>query len=145
MYLCSLCWESYDHDLEYCPKKSCQGGNVVYIDDDLVPVVVELNEKGYMTQYCCSGHAGSEVVDPSTYIMFVPQIKKELFTNLPAGFKLENAKEDDPVVIRARYKASTLLRTHAKVAKGIARLALWVEKLPPLNEDLLFEEEENPS
>ena len=139
-----MCWEPYDRDLDYCPKKSCDG-DVVEIDDDLVPVIVELNEKGYITEYCCSGHAGSEFVDPSTYIMFVPQVKKELFINLPAGFKLENATEDDSVVIRARYKASTVLRAHAKVAKGIAVLAKWVEKLPQLNEDLLFGEVKNPS
>ena len=28
---------------------------------------------------------------------------------------------------------------HAKVAKGIARLALWVDKLPPLDESILIE------
>jgi hypothetical protein len=132
-----MCWEPYDRDLDYCPKKSCDG-DVVEIDDDLVPIIVQLNEKGYLTEYCCSGHAGSEFVDPSTYIMFVPQVKKELFTNIPAGFKLENA-QDGSVVIRARYKASTLLRTHAKVARGIARLALWVDKLPPLDESISIE------
>jgi len=138
MFLCTICWEAYNRDLDYCPKKSCDG-EVVEIDDDLVPIIVQLNEKGYITEYCCSGHAGSEFVDPSTYIMFVPQIKKELFTNLPAGFKLENATEDDPVVIRAKYKASTVLRAHAKVARGIARLAYWVDKLPPLDESVLIE------
>ena len=56
MFLCTMCWETYDRDLSYCPKKSCDG-DVVEIDDDLVPVIVELNEKGYITEYCCSGHA----------------------------------------------------------------------------------------
>jgi hypothetical protein len=69
-----MCWEPYDRDLDYCPKKSCDG-DVVEIDDE--------------------------------------------------------------------YNPSKGLRTHAKVAKGIARLALWVDKLPPLDESISIEGIEN--
>jgi hypothetical protein len=135
-----MCWEPYDRDLDYCPKKSCDG-DVVEIDDDLVPIIVGLNEKGYITEYCCSGHAyvGSGDAYPRTYIKFAAPIRKELFPNLPSGFKIENA-QDGTAVLDAEYSTSKGLRTHAKVAKGIARLALWVNKLPPLDESVLIDE-----
>jgi len=113
---------------------------VVEIDDDLVPIIVQLNEKGYITEYCCSGHAyvGSGDEYPRTYIKFAAPIRKDLFPSLPFGFKIENA-QDGSVVIDAEYNPSKGLHTHAKVAKGIARLALWVDKLPPLDESISIE------
>jgi hypothetical protein len=82
---------------------------------------------------------GSGDAYPRTYIKFAAPIRKELFPNLPSGFKIENA-QDGTAVLDAEYSTSKGLRTHAKVAKGIARLALWVNKLPPLDESVLIDE-----
>jgi hypothetical protein len=139
MFLCNECWETYDRNHDYCPKKSCDG-EIFEVDDDIVPIIVALNEKGYITEYCCSGHTyvGSGYAYPRTYIKFAPPIRKELFPNPPAGFKIENA-QDGSAVLDADYNPAKGLRTHAKVAKGIAKLALWVNKLSPLDESILIE------
>lgn len=143
MYLCLVCWEAYSRELEYCPKKQCYG-DIINIDDDLVPIIVELNEKGYYTQFCCSGHSynGTEESHPRTYILFDGMIKLEYFPAPPSGFNIKN-ESDGRVVLDAEYHPNKVLRTHAKVAKGIAKLALWVDKLPYLDEDILFGEEIN--
>ena len=141
MFLCTGCWEAYDREMDYCPKKSCNGGDVVEVDDDLVPIIVQLNEKNYVTEFCCSGHVynGSWDTHPHTYIKFGRYIRRDFFPNLPAGFKIEDA-QDGSVVIAAEYSPSEGLRTHAMVMNGIAKLALWVAKLPPLSDSTLFDE-----
>ena len=54
-YMCMGCYEIYDYDMDMCPKAGCEG-MVVEIDELMVPIIKLLNEKGYMTAYCCSGH-----------------------------------------------------------------------------------------
>lgn len=49
------CYEIYDYNMDICPKAGCEG-SVVEIDELMVPTIKLLNEKGYMTEYCCSGH-----------------------------------------------------------------------------------------
>ena len=139
MFLCTNCWEAYSEDFEMCPKKSCNWGEVVNIDDDLVPIIVELNKKGYITQMCCSGHVyeGSGNPRPRTFISFEPFITKKLFPNFPIGFTV--TQHHDWLFIEARYEPLNILCTHAVLEQGIAQLAFWVDKLPPLSDDLLIE------
>jgi hypothetical protein len=139
MFVCLSCLEAYFDDLGKCPKKSCSWGEVVSIDDDLVPIIVELNKKGYATQMCCSGHAyeGSENPRPRTFISFEPFIERKLFPNFPIGFSV--TQHQNKLFIEACYESSNGLRAHALVAQGIARLALWVEKLPPIDDHMLVE------
>lgn len=139
MYLCTTCWEAYNDNLGMCTKKSCSGGEVVDIDDDLVPIIVELNKKGYVTQMCCSGHVyeGSGDPSPRTFISFEPFIKKNLFANFPIGFVV--TKSADKLFIEASYEPSNGLRTHALIAQGIAQLALWVENLPSLSSNVIMD------
>lgn len=32
------------------------GGDIVNIDEDMVPIIYIMNDKGYSTKFCCSGH-----------------------------------------------------------------------------------------
>ena len=83
-YLCLKCKEIYDNSItqirktEYvenkvkkewlmCPKSNCFG-DVVEIDDLMLPIIKTLNEKGYITEYCCSGHLYENA--PRLYISF---------------------------------------------------------------------------
>ena len=61
-----LCWckdcdgvfklsEEYLKNNGECPKVGCWG-ELVEIDELMLPVIRILNRKGYETQYCCSGH-----------------------------------------------------------------------------------------
>lgn len=54
-HMCMGCYEIYNGDLGMCPKANCEG-EVVEIDELMVPAIRLLNEKGYMTEFCCSGH-----------------------------------------------------------------------------------------
>lgn len=54
-YMCMGCYEIYDRDLGYCPKSNCND-NVVEIDELMLPAIKLLNQKGYVTSFCCSGH-----------------------------------------------------------------------------------------
>ena len=48
------------------------------IDKDMIPILIELNEKGWKTSYCCSGHI--EEIERSgywnAYISFSNKLKK---------------------------------------------------------------------
>lgn len=53
--LCNHCWDI--HSLYGFEHTQCRcGGDIVHIDDQMVTIVRNLNEKGYKTQYCCAGH-----------------------------------------------------------------------------------------
>lgn len=54
------------------------------IDEMILPAVKLLNEKGYFTRGCCSGHFGKNI---KTYIQFDREIKQEDFPNIPKGFQ----------------------------------------------------------
>lgn len=54
-YMCMGCYEVYDRDLGHCPKSICSY-EVVEIDDLMIPTIRLLNQKGYTTEFCCSGH-----------------------------------------------------------------------------------------
>ncbi len=64
-----------------CPHIGC-GGEVVWIDELLVPTIVKLNQKGYKTKYSCSGHSYQN--NPNCYIMFANKPP-----TVPKGFKDE--------------------------------------------------------
>lgn len=96
--VCLGCWEMYRISLDYCPKKSCYACPVVEIDELMYPIIKILNDKGYATDNCCSGHVYHN--SHSAYISFGDFIQEELdtheierlFTNLPKGWKAEKDK-----------------------------------------------------
>ena len=65
MYLCLDCFEVYNTPFEHCPKASCDG-QVVEIDELILPAIIEFNKKGYITEFCCSGHMNN----PYPYVRF---------------------------------------------------------------------------
>lgn len=63
-YVCLECYEIYNEKVQctkepngliLCPKTSCRH-LVVEVDELLLPTIVLLNQKGYGTKFCCSGH-----------------------------------------------------------------------------------------
>lgn len=91
-YLCFDCYEVYDEPQRYdvCPKSYCSG-SVQFIDELMLPIIVELNQKGYCTEYCCSGHAYN-YNDP--YIKFNHYLLEcwemtELFVGLPDKWHID--------------------------------------------------------
>ena len=100
-YLCLKCDEVYDEDLialrEYgdgfsryreCPKSSCNG-MVIEVDEVILPTIRVLNQKGYITLFCCSGHFNMGV--SNIYIKFEEECFDAIInSDLPEDFEIED-------------------------------------------------------
>lgn len=92
---CTKCYNSFDRETVFfkdgetiCPIESC-GGNLVVIDDLILPTIILLNKNGLTTQFSCSGHYMREthhalIVFEKTTINRLA----ELFKNLPQGWEI---------------------------------------------------------
>ena len=69
-----------------CPKPGCVG-DLVHIDELMLPIIRTLNKKGYLTKFCCSGHVNEEYSYPYISFETVTQKDKEeiikIFLNYP--------------------------------------------------------------
>jgi hypothetical protein len=90
--VCLDCFEIYKEEslqsdkvnnFQYCPKHSCIG-EVVEIDELMLPVIIELNKKNYYTKYCCAGHYYDR--SPNSYIFFEDCVK---LPSLPEGYEYD--------------------------------------------------------
>jgi hypothetical protein len=139
-YLCLACGEVYDKSVEkivtdvktdrgyeptiFCPKLSCNVGEVVEIDELYIPVIRLLNEKGYMTKYCCSGHAYGRI--PDTYIVFHEMVKE--LPNLPEGSHMQN---DGSIRIYYNYPdESNEIELYHLILENAQKVLKWAIELP---------------
>ena len=138
-YVCMGCYEIYWANLGYCPKVTCHGSEVVEIDDLMVPIIIKLNQKGYCTDFCCSGHAYSDYSSP--YIAFSDFMEEifedgefeELCEKLPAPWRLEvntNPNKVRKFCFRCEVKDDTLLKRYEKIVMANLDLLKFVEELP---------------
>ena len=105
-YLCLDCYEVYRMGLPYCPKATCNGDTIIEVDELMLPTILLLNQKGYCTEYCCSGHAYEGYYSP--YIVFdsflnemLSEIElKELFKELPKPWQIESDDKFGRVTLR---------------------------------------------
>lgn len=114
-----------------CPTSSCSG-QVIEIDELILPVIFILNYKGYQTKACCSGHVYHQISD--TYIMF--QVGVEL-PELPDGFRVDESDlepRQDCVTIRKSHasgdRVGSILLTNKKLYD-------WARALPNQNEQFM--------
>ena len=129
MYLCLNCFEVYSNEYRYdrrdynfCPKLGCDG-EVVEIDELMIPVIKTLNEKGYCTEYCCSGHYGDGYTN--TYIKFSEWV--ELPEELPNGFVYEERGN----VIRKNYVDNLHPnQKYIEILNTTKDLIEWADNLP---------------
>ena len=129
MYLCLNCFEVYSNEYRYdrrdynfCPKLGCDG-EVVEIDELMIPVIKTLNEKGYCTEYCCSGHYGDGYTN--TYIKFSEWV--ELPEELPNGFVYEERGN----VIRKNYVDNLHPNEkYIEILNTTKDLIEWADNLP---------------
>ena len=147
MLVCLSCWEVFEKDIMnptyagqmWCPKKSCGGVVVVDIDECLIPVIKLLNQKGYFTEYCCSGHFWDSNPESGfyggAYISFDECVQLEDIINLPAGFTAEVIESKKVVVIRKKYEPADLADLHIAILKAAIDLTAWAEGLAERSED----------
>lgn len=105
MLICMDCYNKYDKERLIkvngyfkCPNVSCHGSDpLVECDDLIADTIIELNRKGYPTQFCCSGHIKNEGHNMKTlYILFIDLIKgnslfsrKDIENLIDLGFDYE--------------------------------------------------------
>lgn len=147
-YVCLSCWEVYDKSVEkmvidvktdrgtepviFCPKLSCNVGEVVEIDELYIPVIRLLNEKGYMTKYCCSGHAYGRI--PDTYIVFQETVKD--LPGLPEGFHMQN---DGSIRIYYNYpEGASQLELYYLILENAHKVLKWAIELPERQKPIYF-------
>lgn len=135
MHVCLECYEIYkfsslnkrDFDLYeecQCPRVNC-GGMVVEIDELIAPTIITLNQKGYITEYCCSGHWYKTKESFKPYIKFVD---KESFPPIvPDGWEIKDA-----CVIKHKSKNefTSTIEQYSYVAKLNQLLFQWAIDLP---------------
>ena len=76
-----------------CPKSDCQG-ELAEIDEAILPAIRIFNDKGYYTEFCCSGHVHHSYSSP--YIKFENPVKTEDVKKLQNIYLRESYKDYDP-------------------------------------------------
>lgn len=136
MLFCMYCGEVYNKDnvvfdkyneWNQCPKTNCDG-YIVDIDEEILPQIILLNNKGYRTQYCCQGHMNDSVV--RLYILFECEYS---FGTLPKGFITEENTTDNRTCISFSPKGKSDKQKYKKLLKARTDLYDWVNKLEDNN------------
>jgi len=137
MLLCLECFKVYNQKTiknNTCKVKGCYG-DVVEIDELFVPVIIELNKKGYRTQYCCSSHYTE--IHPDSYINFEDNIE---LPSLPQGYMYDKDLYPDVdwdkwdmnnrVTIRIEFDKNKGLNELSKdIFNNTVRVLEWAEGL----------------
>lgn len=135
MLACTICWELYESktgiivDGCSCPKRECLG-QVADIDELILPAIILLNEKGYFTEYCCSGHFHSGT-STSAYILFDQSVKQVDVPALPKGFTFDT-RNQNLVCIRRELRAKDRYDLHRKAVEASVDVLEWVKSLPEM-------------
>ena len=109
-----------------CPISSCCGSIFQCDEEMLVPISI-LNRKGYITQFCCSGHIYTNY--GGGYISFY----EECFPNgePPKGWYKDNGKSP---VIRYDLNGHDPIKRLRERHRRIDALVKWCEELEEVEE-----------
>lgn len=141
MFVCLNCERIYRQKTiknNLCKNNNCLC-EVVEIDELFVPIVLELNKKGYATRFCCSGHLEKDLKNINSYIYFEDFAK---LPNLPEGYKYD--QDIYPDVDWSKWKVTNTIRRTFNSSNGINQLCkdifenaisilIWAEKLDVLD------------
>lgn len=139
-YMCMGCYEVYDRDLGYCPKSTCLS-EVVEIDDLMLPAIKMLNEKGYMTEFCCSGHVydnGCNIyvtLDGFMLEVLTMEEIEEMKQMLPSPWEVEIDQFERLFFsrdIKKDWEYKLVVETYEDILKANLEFLKFVEKLPTL-------------
>ena len=137
MHVCMSCYEVYDDfyskHFEFCPKADCVGGEVVEVDELMIPAIIELNKRGYYTEFCCSGHIYD--VSAGGYIKFAEGIEIE---TPPNGWEIESALMDNTTIIRYTFESEDKLDKYIEIMDSMQSLMCWALLLGECEEDIVM-------
>lgn len=119
---------------------------LVEVDDMIAHTIIKLNNKGYWTQFCCSGHVSDVDYDPfaRTYIMFDDSVfrhidSKQFFRDLPVTMYVQDpwvhpihGADPRPIIRPKQYICRNVEDKIAHVARINIDLHRWAKNLPTL-------------
>jgi len=117
-----------------CGEDKCNGG-VYRIDELILPTVIELNKKGYKTQFSCSGHIWDEDGEKDklygTYLVFK---NADDLPKPPKSFRYKTVPQDDNIGMYLNDKRINSTDDIEKVYKKLLdinyELLQWAIDLP---------------
>lgn len=110
-----------------CPKANCEG-ELIEVDELLIPTIWILNQKGYMTEDSCSGHYTSDRC--RTYIKFECGI--DVLT-VPRGFTKKKYGDNVTIESYVSFRKPDL-NDFYKICDNAKELARWAESLPDIDD-----------
>jgi len=129
-YLCNVCGNVFDgkyikvnkysYETE-CPISDCCG-SIFEVDEEMIIPIKVLNDKGYATQFCCSGHLYG--TPGEGYIQFYNDY---IPTTAPKGWIIDGNS------IRYRFsKNATAIKKLKERHSKIEALVKWCDELKSL-------------
>lgn len=94
--MCKECLNVYKSEYikgKSCPIPNCED-DLFEIDEEMIPIIIQLRSKGYDTLFCCQGHlTGSTnqvyiMLDESPFKNGFTDITGKFLVNLPEGFEI---------------------------------------------------------
>lgn len=115
-----------------CPDATCEK-RLVEIDENMVVPIGILNEKGYITAYCCSGHVHRHIC--GGYIAFRPD--SPLPHSTPKGWTWDKTILDNGQhCIRWSFKrGDNIIDRQKMILQKTQALVNWCENLRDANEE----------
>lgn len=141
VYLCLDCYEIYKIPLQNCPKASCNG-QVIEVDELMLPIIILLNQKGYYTEFCCSGHIyeGKECYPYIAFDSYLNQVLsndefKNLFKGLPECWVVEEGNSLNQMILRSHIISDDIIEMQKKISYVNLKLLEFVNTLPSLYDE----------
>lgn len=104
-------------------------------DDKIAPYIIELNEIGYKTDFCCSGHSEKGELDTEPYISFLRVPSNIIHKGIGAPSNWTSEYEENHLVIRRHYRPDELqiFTIDQLINISMQELKHWVKSLKPIN------------
>ena len=141
--LCLECGEIYNkEDLKprniyynkyYCSKVSCcKDSKLIELDENIIFPIKILNEKGYVTKYCCAGHLYEDCISPYVYFEYGFAPDKKI--PIPRYWEWDSDNYGvDYIILRVPSKYLdniTLIEKQKVLFKALQSLLEWCDNLP---------------
>ena len=107
--------------------------NTFECDDKIADIIIKLYNKGYITEFCCSGHPN----DMHPYIAFNKNSSLELDGSHPVNWLSDDATTDGHkytcYAIRRKFtiKERVMNKPEVLINRAMIELESWVDTLPP--------------
>lgn len=120
--------DSKNYGLYYKLQDSRIDAPLFEVDELIAPIISILNNKGYKTEYCCSGHFNRS----RTYIVFSDQYTNIITSDYPDNFDLSDGYENNHMCLGSEpYRGEEFTKDRlVEIVNNVVSLWRWAEELP---------------